>query len=135
MPCFTSHPLSPSSRRPSGWGHYWSITPTGSDFTADVTLPHDVIPQANAKACRFVSGTTWDCQQDAVTADTVTYTGTTHFSDWAVGNLIGPTAVTLQALRARSAGGASALTGLALLAGLIAGLGVWRFTRRALPLR
>jgi uncharacterized delta-60 repeat protein len=79
-----------------GWGHYWTITPTGTDFTADVTLPHDIDPQTGAKVCRYTgTGLIWDCKQDGVTVDTVTYAGTTQFSDWAVGNHVDPTAVTV----------------------------------------
>ena len=115
-----------------GWGHYWTITPTGSDFIADVTLPHDVAPDTNAKACYFVSGTTWDCKQDAVTADTVTYNATNHFSDWAAGDQVRANAITLKGLRAASPvalpPAIAALAGALLLTGATLR---WRHGRKA----
>jgi hypothetical protein len=80
-----------------GWGIYWTITPVGSG-TANLTLPHNLA--GTTQACRFVSGTTWDCARDSSTANTVTRDGVSAFSDWAVGNNVGPNAVTLTEFRA-----------------------------------
>ena len=92
-----------SSGNGVGWDHYWSITPTGSDFVANVTLPHDVSTPANAKACRYTgSGSVWDCKQDDVDTDYVTFSDTTEFSDWAVGEQVGPTTIKLQSLAAHN---------------------------------
>ncbi len=83
-----------------GWGIYWSITPDGSGV-ADLILPHALgSNHANAQACRFVSGTTWDCARSSSDEWTVTRAGVSTFSDWAVGNNVTPTAVTLREFRA-----------------------------------
>ena len=73
-----------------GWGIYWTITPVGSG-TANLTLPHNLA--GTPQACRFVSGTTWDCDRTISTANTITRNGVSAFSDWAVGNNVAPTAV------------------------------------------
>jgi hypothetical protein len=86
-----------------GWGIYWTITPAGSG-AANLTLPHTLgSNHANAKACRFVSGTTWDCARTSSDEWTVTRNEVTAFSDWAVGNNVGPTAVRLTSFQASSA--------------------------------
>jgi hypothetical protein len=107
-----------------GWDHYWTIFADGGSYTADVTLPHEVTPESDAKACRFVSGSTWDCRQDAVTANSVTYEGTTEFSDWSVGGLVGPTAVELVSLSGRPVGGFNLPLGWLAALGILA-VAVW----------
>ena len=68
-------------------GQYWSITGTGDGFALDLTLPHSISPDTDAVACRYMgSGTVWDCDRAASTASTVTRSGVTQFSDWAVGS-------------------------------------------------
>jgi uncharacterized repeat protein (TIGR01451 family) len=67
-------------------GRYWTLTPTGSGFSVDLTLPHGVAPDTNATICRFGGGE-WDCQRDFSTATTVTRFGVTALSDWAIGDL------------------------------------------------
>jgi hypothetical protein len=91
-----------------GWGIYWTITPDGSG-EVNLTLPHALADDTKAQACRFVSGTTWDCARDASDEWTVTRNGVTTFSDWAVGNGVSPTAVTLNFFMARMAGAGVAL--------------------------
>lgn len=85
-----------------GWGRYWAITNTGEGFSATVTLPHDISTPGDAMACRYsgAGATGWECRQDAVTANTVTFDGVDHFSDWAVGDTVGPTSITLDRLSA-----------------------------------
>ena len=111
-------------------GQWWGITPTGSGFTANLDLPHMVTPDANAKVCKHVSGSTWDCARDGSTADRVWRNGLTEFSDWAVGDNVGPTAVTL---RDFAAGGEPDGLGAILWGGMLAvlaGVGAWLGLRR-----
>ena len=82
-----------------GWGIYWTITPVGTG-TVNLTLPHNLA--GTPQACRFVSGTTWDCARSSSKAYNVTRDGVSAFSDWAVGNNVTPTAVTLAEFRAAS---------------------------------
>jgi surface protein len=83
-----------------GWGIYWTITPDGSG-EVDLILPHTLAADhAQAKACRFISGTTWDCVRTSSDEWTVTRSGVSTFSDWAVGNNVNPDAVTLTSFRA-----------------------------------
>ncbi|MCB0020905.1 MAG: cadherin-like domain-containing protein, partial [Anaerolineales bacterium] len=60
---------------------YWTITPTGSNYTATVTLPYTNV--TNPLACRY-TGSSWDCANDDSDVDYVTYADTSTFSDWAV---------------------------------------------------
>jgi len=118
-------------------GKYWTITPTGSGYTVDITLPHSVSPDTNAKVCRYTgSGQVWDCDRTSSTANTVTRTGINTLSDWAVGNNVGPTAITLSSLTAASplpaalpVPGLVALGGLAAVAALGIGAGLVRRRR------
>ncbi|MCX6028586.1 MAG: hypothetical protein NT169_04695 [Chloroflexi bacterium] len=87
-------------------GRYWSITPTGSSYTIDLTLPHNVsTPGTNAYVCRNTGGTNWMCGRTSATANTVTRTELTTLSDWAVGDSSkGPLAVRLANFQATVAG-------------------------------
>jgi hypothetical protein len=67
-------------------GRYWTLTPTGSGFSVDLTLPHGVVPDTNAAVCLFGGGE-WDCRRDFSTATTVTRIDVTELSDWAIGDL------------------------------------------------
>ena len=83
-------------------GTYWSIqglqsdltTAATTDFSVDVTLPHNITPSTDAKVCRYSGG--WTCANDSNTASTVTANGFNAFSDWTVGEDVGPTSVTMQ---------------------------------------
>ena len=122
-------------------GKYWTITALQSDRTSaatadymlNLTLPHSVDPHTNAKVCKYpggLGGDGWDCDRTSSTATTVTRNGISSLSDWAVGNNVGPTAITLKSLTARTESG-SFLT-LALLVVLFAALGsiaLWRRVR------
>jgi hypothetical protein len=113
-----------------GWGHYWVITPTGSDFTADVMLPHDLTTPSDAYACRYSgSGIIWDCKHELpVGSTTVTYPDTTAFSDWAVGERVGPLAVQVREYSATH-GSSAVLPWLALAGALLVGLAAWVMRR------
>ena len=78
----------------SNWWHVSGNVNSG--FNARVTLPHAVTPDSNAKVCKFPGtqgGFGWDCFRTGSTGGTVWLDGVTSFSDWAVGNRVGPTAV------------------------------------------
>jgi uncharacterized repeat protein (TIGR01451 family) len=72
------HPNGPAS---GGEPIYWTITGAGSDFVADVTLPHAGI--TTPLACRY-SASVWTCASDEYDTDYVTFGGAMVFSDWAV---------------------------------------------------
>lgn len=99
-------------------GRYWSIT--GSGFNVDMTLPHNLGDHTVAKVCKYpggLGGAGWDCDRDASTATTVMRESITSFSDWAVGDNVGPTAVSLQQIQAQSGVG-TGVTAVFLLAAL-----------------
>jgi len=111
-----------------GWGRYWTIAATDSDgaaateFTLTLTLPYDGL--TNPRACRYSDGASygWDCDDGTYTtftASTVTRTGITELSDWAVGGEVGPTAVSLSNLSAASQVGWVGWVGL--VVGLVGG--------------
>jgi hypothetical protein len=90
-----------------GWGEYWTLIPNSgaASFAVSLTLPTLFTPDANSKVCRFISGTTWNCAagiSSTVPFTTITRSGVTAFSDWAVGDEAGPNAVTLHHLSAAS---------------------------------
>ena len=97
-------------------GRYWQIlglqnntSPAlaADDFDVDLTLPF-ASADANSRVCKWLEGAGpgfgWACGPSDGTgtsyiADTsVTRTGLSSFSDWAVGDEVGPTAVTLVAI-------------------------------------
>jgi hypothetical protein len=128
-----------------GADHVWQIAAHDSSglpatgFVATITLPYDGSAIPDPVICFYpggLGGAGWDCiGTQTYDGSTVTRPGITHFSNWAVGSQVGPTAVTLQAFTARTAesdvlaGGPSSLIGiLSLLAG---SWWLWRRKRRA----
>jgi hypothetical protein len=99
-------------------GNWWHITGNGSDFSVDLTLPYSGA-DADSRVCRWpggLGGYGWNCGNDANTspgAGTVTRTGVDSFSDWAVGDHVGPTAVSLHTFTAQHDNGRSPLPALA----------------------
>lgn len=106
---------------------YWTITAVdanrndvGSGFSVTLTLQYDQA-DARSRLCRW-DGSAWDCGDGTDTTfvanTSVTRSGITQFSDWAVGQNVGPTAVTLQTVSAASPAPLALLRGglLALLA-------------------
>jgi len=95
-------------------GRYWAITPVvscGNTFTVTLTLPMTATTSTKDKLCRWDTDTTqWDCGILANNShassgpnampNIVIRQNVTQFSDWAVGNDVGPTAVSLQFLNA-----------------------------------
>lgn len=117
-------------------GRYWSLTPTGSDFTVNLTLPASFTPDAADKLCRYTAGPGygWNCgypEDHTFTGNTVTRYGVNEFSDWVVGNNAGPTAVSLQSFSAASpVGWVGWLVGLVGLLGVFGVLGATAVVRR-----
>ncbi|MCA9936583.1 MAG: hypothetical protein KC415_21760, partial [Anaerolineales bacterium] len=85
----------------NNWWHISGNIDTGFDVA--VTLPY-AGADASSRVCRWpgnLGGYGWDCDDGSHTAyaaGTVTRSGVTGFSDWAVGDNVGPTAVSLQSL-------------------------------------
>jgi uncharacterized repeat protein (TIGR01451 family) len=91
----------PNATSPLQTGRYWHIDPIGVGYTATLTLPAGFVTSIQDKVCRYTgSGQTWDCAATAFAGQTVTRSGITEFSDWAVGQNSGPTAVVIHSLRA-----------------------------------
>ncbi|MHC4526227.1 MAG: fibrinogen-like YCDxxxxGGGW domain-containing protein, partial [Planctomycetota bacterium] len=77
------------SNHPQAYGNllsgiYWSITPTGSDYTLGLTLPHNISPDSNAHLARHEGGVIWTLGRSSSTATHVTLEGVTQLSDWTV---------------------------------------------------
>jgi predicted outer membrane repeat protein len=124
-------------------GKYWLIggfqangTTPAATFNVDLTLPY-ATASASTRACKWLDGVGpgagWNCE-DGVMGTTfldgvsVTREDVTAFSQWAVGDSVGPTAVTLSSFSTTpTASSASLLLLLVLLAGLGA---VWQWKRR-----
>jgi hypothetical protein len=94
-------------------GRYWLIRGLQSDkqtnatgFSVTLTLPTTFTPDDSDKLCRYpgnLGGAGWDCAATSHTTNTITRNGVSAFSDWAVGNNVGPTSIKLQDLQASSA--------------------------------
>ena len=85
-----SHPDAPVGIQT---GRYWNLTPTGSDYTLSLTLPHNGVPGACDEVCRYTGcGELWDCASNMYdrSEGTITRLGVTHLSDWATGDDVGP---------------------------------------------
>jgi hypothetical protein len=82
-----SHPQAPPSLQN---GRYEHITPTGSGYLVDLTLPHPMTPTASDLACRYL-GALWDCAANSFNAlqQTITRSGVSLLTtDWATGPLL-----------------------------------------------
>ncbi|HEY4721158.1 MAG TPA: choice-of-anchor Q domain-containing protein, partial [Anaerolineae bacterium] len=121
-----------------GADHFWQIAArnssgiTATGFTVSVTVPYSGLP--TPVLCFYLGalgGYDWDCTgTQSNDGSTITRTGLTHFSDWAVGNA-GPTAITLESFTVRNES-RSAPIGLLLLIGAIGsviGFAAWRMRR------
>jgi hypothetical protein len=99
----TNHPNATSGIQT---GRYWLMRGLQNDrktdatgFTVNLTLPTTFTPDDKDKVCRYTASG-WDCAASGFGANSVTRSGITAFSDWAVGNNVGPTAVKLLHTRA-----------------------------------
>ena len=111
----SNHPQADSEPNPRlQTGVYWDITGIGcsSGFTVTLTLPTpNFTPDASDKLCRYASGA-WDCGEagensafsatmsDSSLIDVIVRQEVNAFSQWAAGESVGPTAVTLASLAA-----------------------------------
>ncbi len=121
-------------------GQYWQITATNSSdnpasgFLVDLTLPTLFTPDTNDKVCRYVGpGNVWNCVGNGFDAvnNTVTRINVNAFSDWAVGDDVGPTAVTVLHTAVQANNPAALPIGmLALLLAGISGTAVFYQRRR-----
>lgn len=91
---------SPNANSKTNTGRYWTFTPTGSGYYADVTLPFASI--TTPYACRYTgTGTNWGCKNNNPNSNTVSFTSadsTLLPTQWAIGDA-GTTAVNLNYFR------------------------------------
>jgi hypothetical protein len=118
-------------------GCSWTLTATDSGgaaavgFSLTLTLPATFTPDGDDKLCRYTgSGQVWDCAATSFDAGnkTITRSGVVQLSDWATGDDVGSTAVTVRSLAARSPGRVSTGLLVALVWGLsagVVGVGSW----------
>lgn len=65
-------------------GSYWTLTPTGAGYEANLTLPHNNL--TDAQVCHYTGA--WACNVDTLATTDVTQEGiTTLTDDWAVGSV------------------------------------------------
>jgi len=95
-------------------GKYWTINGLQSDqsttastgYALNLTLPHNLgALHANAKVCKYPGtqgGYGWDCFRTNSNISNVWLDGIQSLSDWAVGDQVGPTAVSLHSTTAVS---------------------------------
>ncbi|HYE13614.1 MAG TPA: DUF11 domain-containing protein, partial [Pyrinomonadaceae bacterium] len=89
----------PNATAPVQTGKYWIISGLRSDKTTQATADYTVnltLPYATAdsldQVCRHSGGGVWDCAATSFAANaSVTRTGVSQFSDWAVGDNEAPT--------------------------------------------
>jgi hypothetical protein len=126
-----------SSASGVGWGRYWTISATdgvgnpATGFTLTLTLPNSGL--TDPQACRYpggLGGAGWDCDDGThttFTSNAVTRRGITSMSDWAVGNGVGPTAVTVEHVVSSASPNelGRSIGLLTLVAVLIIGGGMW----------
>jgi len=82
-------------------GNWWYITGDNIGFTTSISLTYN-LADADTRVCKWpggLGGSGWDCGNSLNTSNvagvSVTRSGITSFSDWTVGQGVGPTAVTL----------------------------------------
>jgi predicted outer membrane repeat protein len=93
----SDHPAATGTMGDSGiyTGNWWHISGNiDSGFEVTVTLPHSGL--GNPQVCKYPGtegGYGWDCDRTHYDASTVWLNEVGSFSDWAVGDNVGPTAV------------------------------------------
>ncbi|MCS6908742.1 MAG: hypothetical protein RML93_12795 [Anaerolineales bacterium] len=107
-----SHPEIDRGRTPNlDNGVYWQIEGTTTDgqpirdLAYTLTLPSvGFIPDEKDKICHYLGNSNWDCAASGFDAakKTITRSGLTSFSDFTVGNDVGPTSVSIKSIRAES---------------------------------
>lgn len=120
-----------------GWGRYWTITPNSGandTFSATLTLPQNSL--TNPRDCKYpasLGGAGWDCDDGThttSTATTVTRSGISSFSDWAVGGNVGPTAIALRSISATAQGTSVPIVLIPVALMLVVGVIVWQCKQR-----
>ncbi|MCA9962419.1 MAG: right-handed parallel beta-helix repeat-containing protein, partial [Anaerolineales bacterium] len=123
-------------------GKYWHIEGFQSDgttpantFNVNLTLPY-TSADSTSRVCKWLdgggAGFGWDCDDAGATHTTystgvsVTRSGLNSLSQWAVGQHVGPTAVSLSALSVTSPVPWSAVVAV----GLLMGVGLWYTMRK-----
>lgn len=120
-----------------GWGGYWVITATdslgslASGYALTLTLPHSGL--SDPQACKWLEGagpgSGWDCARDGFDASTVWRGNVGDLSDWAVGEHVSPTSVSVTRFAAnRAYPHLAAIVGVLLIAALLytSGRVIWR---------
>jgi hypothetical protein len=98
----------PDATTPIQTGRYWELNPTGTGYNVDLTLPHNSVPDNLDKNCRHLgAGQNWDCVMSSFDplGGTITRGNITQLSDWATGNNVGPTVLTLTGITVSSRSG------------------------------
>ena len=127
-----NHPAATGVMGDSGMftGNWWHISGNvDNGFDVTVTLPHSGL--ADPQVCKYPGtqgGYGWDCARTGADGSTVSLNGVDSFSDWTVGDAVGPTAVTNLQADTTPAAGQGWLVGL--LVGLL-GAATAVFLRRA----
>ncbi|MBP7686428.1 MAG: hypothetical protein KA765_00895, partial [Thermoflexales bacterium] len=125
-----NHPQATAGIQTGKFWHIEPITTTSAAFDIGLTLPHSNLP--DPKVCKYpgaLGGAGWDCARDGFDSLAVWRSGISALSDWAVGNLVGPTAVTTNDLTAATQPiGREGPIGVVLAAALIlnVSLVIWR---------
>jgi hypothetical protein len=90
-------------------GTWWHVSTTCTSYDVSVTLPYTSADE-NSRVCNYpgtLGGYAWDCDDGSNTTysanTSVTRSGITSLFDLAVGDYVGPTAVTVANLQVRSA--------------------------------
>jgi predicted outer membrane repeat protein len=99
----------PNATVPLQTGAFWTLgaTPATATFTATLTIPY-AGANIGSRLCRYpggMGGAGWDCGDDTHTTFSsgayITRTQVTQFSDWTIGNDVGPTRVSLAGIATR----------------------------------
>jgi hypothetical protein len=124
-----------------GADHFWQIAArnvsgqAATGFTASITVPYSGF--TNPLLCFYpgaLGGAGWDCTgTQTYDASTITRQGITHFSDWAVGNEVGPTAVTLQSISVHDSYHSISFLAVLLMALDLVGVFImWRYSHKSI---
>jgi hypothetical protein len=73
-------------------GRYWTITPTGLNYTVNLTLPHNLPDHTTGLIGKYTgSGQNWEFGRTSSTPSQISLHAITQLSDWAVGSNYPPT--------------------------------------------
>lgn len=129
-PYDTHHPAAPEGIQTGAFWRIDALTQSllpASGYSVNLTIRVPFVPDAEDKLCRYTGGEPdWDCALDAYsqTLQTITRLNVTQLSEWAGGDDVGPTAITMASVSAAAGGGSGlwpALVGL-----VVVTVVVWR---------